>query len=494
MKDAKKQDVQERKQLGRKLSENTDFLDQALAVDKSFDLISKPLQFAGKKMNLYFVDGFAKDDMMLLILNHLARLERHDLAPDFISRLLLTEIGYLEVEKEHDMDKLITAILSGPLVLLIDGYDEALVIDARTYPARNPEEPDIERVVRGARDGFTETMIFNVSLVRRRLRDPSLRMEYMQIGTRSKTDICISYLEDVADPQLVETVKKKLETIEADGLPMAEKTIEEFIFKKNWNPFPMVRYTERPDVAAIHLLEGHVLIFTDTSPSVMIAPTTFFHHVQHAEEYRQKPVIGAYLRWIRFFGMLASVFLVPLWLLFAQNPELLPEKLEYIGPEDPGKVPLLVQLLLAEIGLDLLRMAAVHTPTPLATALGLVAAILIGQVAVEVGLFTNESILYIAVAAIGTFATPSYELGLANRIVRLFLLVATAFFHLPGLIAGTLFWFLLLAFSRSIQTPYLWPLIPFNPRAFWDVIVRSPVPAKRNRPRGISPQDSDRVG
>ncbi|MBO8170455.1 MAG: spore germination protein [Bacillaceae bacterium] len=494
MEDAKKQEVQQKKELSKNLKENTEFLDQALAVDKSFDVISKKLRFAGKEMQLYFVDGFAKDNIMMLITNHLASLEHRELVPETLSKLIETHVTYLEVDKEKQVDKLITAVLSGPLVLVIDGYDEALIIDARTYPARNPEEPDVERVVRGARDGFTETLIFNTALTRRRLRDPSLRMEYMQIGTRSKTDICIGYLEDVADPDLVKVVREKLQSIELDGLPMAEKTIEEFVFGKNWNPFPMVRYTERPDVAAVHLLEGHVLIYTDTSPSVMIAPTTLFHHVQHAEEYRQKPVVGAYLRWIRFIGMLASVLLLPIWFLMSQNPEFRPEQLDFIGPKDPGKVPLLVQILVAELGIDLLRMAAVHTPTPLATALGLVAAILIGQVAVEVGLFTNEVILYLAVAAIGTFATPSYELGLANRIMRIFLIVLTAFFKLTGLLVGIGFWLLILMFSRSINTPYLWPLIPLNLRALKDVIIRSPVPEKNKRPRGISPQDPDRVG
>src|SRR5699024_9275276 len=163
------------------------------------------------------------------------------------------------------------------LVLLVDGEETAIVIDARTYPVRSPEEPDTERVVRGSRDGVVETIIFNTALTRRRLRDPSLRMEYHEVGKRSKTDIAIGYLEDVADPDLVESLRNSLKEVKTDGLPMAEKTLEEYIFGHNWNPYPMVRYTERPDVAATHLLEGHVLIYVDTSPSVMITPTTFFH-------------------------------------------------------------------------------------------------------------------------------------------------------------------------------------------------------------------------
>ncbi len=481
--------AQEMKELSTKLEENVSFLKEALGVGKSFDVIHRELEFGGRKFGLFFVDGFAKDDVMNVITIHLAKLDREQLAPDAVSKLIKTHIGYLEVEKVKEMDKIISAVLAGPLALVIDGSDEALMIDARTYPARSPDEPDIERVVRGARDGFTETLIFNTALTRRRLRDPSLRMEYLQIGTRSKTDVVVSYLEDIADPDLVKTLKEKIEAIEIDGLPMAEKTISEFIFEKNWNPFPMVRYTERPDVAAVHLLEGHVLVYTDTSPSVMIAPTTFFHHVQHAEEYRQKPIVGAYLRWVRFIAMLASVFILPLWLLVVFQPELLPKELDYIGVDKPGNVPLFVQILFAEIGIDVLRMAAIHTPSSLATALGLIAALMIGQVAVEVGLLSNEVILYISIAAIGTFATPSYEFGLATRIVRITLLFAVAFFHLPGFLIASGIWLFILATTKSLGTPYFWPLLPLNFRALMDIIVRSPVPAQNKRARILHPQD-----
>ncbi len=481
--------AQEMKELSTKLEENVSFLKEALGVGKSFDVIHRELEFGGRKFGLFFVDGFAKDDVMNVITIHLAKLDREQLAPDAVSKLLKTHIGYLEVERVKEMDKIISAVLAGPLALVIDGSEEALMIDARTYPARSPDEPDIERVVRGARDGFTETLIFNTALTRRRLRDPSLRMEYLQIGTRSKTDVVVSYLEDIADPNLVKTLKEKIEAIDIDGLPMAEKTISEFIFDKNWNPFPMVRYTERPDVAAVHLLEGHVLVYTDTSPSVMIAPTTFFHHVQHAEEYRQKPVVGAYLRWVRFIAMLASVFILPLWLLVVFQPELLPKELDYIGVDKPGNVPLFVQILFAEIGIDVLRMAAIHTPSSLATALGLIAALMIGQVAVEVGILSNEVILYISIAAIGTFATPSYEFGLATRIVRITLLFAVAFFHLPGFLIASGIWLFILATTKSLGTPYFWPLLPLNLRALMDIIVRSPVPAQNKRARILHPQD-----
>lgn len=474
------------------LKENTDFLRHELGVGKSFDVIHLDVEYAGREMAIFLVDGFAKDDIMLHIMKLLAKLEPGTLDTETLKKLVKTYIPYVEVETTDDLDKVVDMVLAGPIALSVDGISDIILIDARTYPVRGPEEPDMERVVRGSRDGFVETLVFNTALTRRRIRDRTLRMEYTQVGRRSKTDIVVCYIEDIADPDLVKRIKDSLSLIDTDGLPMAEKTIEEFISGRHWNPFPTVRYTERPDTAATHLYEGHVCIIVDGSPSVLITPTTFWHHLQHAEEYRNKPLVGAYLRMVRFLAVWTSLFLLPLWYLFAVKPELLPEKLSFIGPNDPGEIPLFLQFLVIELGIDVLRMAAIHTPTSLATALGLVAALMIGQVAVEVGLLTNEVILYLAIAAIGTFATPSYEMSLANRIIRIFLLIATAAFQEYGLLAGFVLLVLLLSRMRSFGVPYFWPFIPFNLRAFRDVLLRSPIPLKNRRPRILSPQDPDR--
>jgi stage V sporulation protein AF len=474
------------------LKENIAYLREELGVDKSFDVIQLDVEYAGRDMALFLVDGFVKDDIMLYIMQLLAKLEPGALEVDTLKKLVKTYIPYVEVETTNDLDKVVDMVLAGPTALAVDGLTEVILIDARTYPVRGPQEPDTERVVRGARDGFVETLVFNTSLTRRRIRDRTLRMEYMQVGRRSQTDIVICYIEDIADPEMVEKVKDSISKIDTDGLPMAEKTIEEFISGRHWNPFPTVRYTERPDTAATHLYEGHVCIIVDGSPSVLITPTTFWHHLQHAEEYRNKPIVGAYLRMVRFLAVWSSLFLLPLWYLFAVKPELLPKAMSFIGPNDTGEIPLFLQFFLIEIGIDVLRMAAIHTPTSLATALGLVAALMIGQVAVEVGLLTNEVILYLAIAAIGTFATPSYEMSLANRLVRIFLLIMTAAFQLYGFLIGIVIFILLLARMKSFGVPYLWPFIPFNPRAFRDVLIRSPIPLKNRRPRILKPQDPDR--
>lgn len=480
----------------RKMSGNFDedvrYLKERMAVDKSFDLIFLDLHYAGRKIGMFLVDGFGKDDIMLFLMKFLSDLLPEDLDEKPLDKLLKTYIPYVEIGKTDDLETVVDQVLAGPTVIIVEGLEEAIIIDSRTYPVRGPEEPDMERVVRGSRDGFVETMIFNCALIRRRIRDSSLRMEYLQVGRRSKTDISICYMDELADPDLVEKIKDSLNNIDTDGLPMAEKTLEEFVGGRHWNPYPTVRYTERPDTAAAHLYEGHVLVIVDGSPSVIITPATFWHHLQHAEEYRNKPVVGAYLRLVRFLAVWASIFILPLWYLLATNTQLLPEQLSYIGPTETGEVPLIAQILIIEIGMDMLRMAAIHTPTSLGTALGLVAAILIGDVAVKVGLFVPEIILYLAIAAIGTFSTPSYELSLANRLFRIVLLLLTYMFGVIGFMIGLVILILFLMMMNSYNVPYLWPFIPFNYRGFRDVIIRSPIPLKNRRPTILHSEDPDR--
>lgn len=487
----------ETKPKGKKLSsryeESVGNLKELLGVGESFDVLCRELSYLGRNWAFFFMDGFTKDQVMVQIMRSFELLKRDQVMPFNLEKFIRQHVNYIEVVAAETYHEIVDAVLAGQLAIIIDGQEKAILLDTREYPARSPEEPDIERVTRGSRDGFTETIVFNTALIRRRIRDPKLRMVMVQCGKRSKSDICISYIEDIANKDLVERLEKRVKDIQIDGLPMAEKSVEEFIDKTSWwNPFPRVRYTERPDVAAMHLLEGHVLIMVDTSPSVIIAPTTYFSHTQHAEEYRQNPLVGFYIRWVRFFAITASLLLLPLWILFSLEPSLLPPALKFVGPKTVGKIPLFLQAIFAELGIDMLRMAAIHTPSPLATALGLVAALMIGQTAVEVGLMSNEIILYLAFAAVGTFATPSYELSQANRLVRIFLVLMVGLLKLPGFLLGLAFVLIVLATTKSFGVPYLWPIIPFDFKALKSVLVRSPVPIKNSRPRFLDTQDGDR--
>ncbi|WP_332691068.1 spore germination protein [Halalkalibacter lacteus] len=472
--------------------QNINFLKKELAVDKSFDLIHLELEHGEREMSLFLVDGFGKDQAITQIQRELIRITASDLADRPLDRLMKHYIPYAEIEATDDLDNVVDQILAGPAALVVEGIDKVILIDTREYPVRGPEEPDTEKVIRGSKDGFVETLVMNAALMRRRVRDRTMRVEYVSVGRRSKSDLAISYIADIADQEYVTKIKEALEKIDTDGLPMGDKTIEEFVFGHNSNPYPMVRYTERPDVASTHLLEGHVIIMVDGSPSVMITPTTFWHHMQHVEEYRQKPIVGTSLRVVRYVAVWASIFLLPLWYLLATNEQLTPEALVFIGAEEVGTVPLYAQFLVAEIGIEMLRMAAIHTPNALATALGLVAALLIGEVAINVGLFSPEVVLYLAVAAVGTFATPSYEMSLANRLIRVVLLIVTAIFGVAGFVIGTTIWLLMLVNLHPLGTPYMWPLLPFNAQAFRDVLFRVAMPLKKQRPSAVHPNDPDR--
>ncbi|MFT8322958.1 MAG: spore germination protein [Bacillus sp. (in: firmicutes)] len=467
------------------------YMQDRVGLGTSFDLGVRKLKVLKKELQLYYVNGLCDSVLIAELLEQLLFLNDSDRKPQGknIFEMVENQLVNQSVQPIKTMDELVDQVLSGLIVLVVDGYEIGLAVDVRSYPGRTPQEPDTEKVVRGSRDGFVENIIINTAITRRRIRDERLRFEIMKIGERSKTDIAIGYLKDVADPDLIEIIRKELNAIETDGITMADKTIEEFLLKQGYNPYPLVRYTERADVAATHILEGHVIIYVDTSPSVIITPATFFHHLQHAEEYRQAPVVGTFIRWIRFIGVIASLFFLPLWFLVTLEPSLLPEQLAFIGPNDRTNIPIVVQLFIADLGLEFLRIAAIHTPTPLSTAMGLIAAVMIGQIAIDVGLFVPEVILYVSIAAIGNFATPSYELGIANKIVRLALLIVVAIFHTPGLIIGITLYLLYLIHIRTLNVPYLWPFIPFYPKALAQIIVRRTVPGSKIRPSHLHPQN-----
>ncbi|URJ44933.1 spore germination protein [Paenibacillus polymyxa] len=476
-----------------RMKDNKNTLETVLGLGETFDVVFREMTLGGRHTGYLFLNSFAKDQIMLEVLKRLTYLTPDDLSSDGLQAYFENFIPHIQVEKTDKMSVVINKVLTGLSAFFMEGERFSLILDTRNYPVRNPEEPSLERVVRGARDGFTETMLTNVGLVRRRLRDPGLKFEAMQVGRRTRTDVCLGYIDDIVDKVMVDTVRDKIKNVNLDGIPLADKQLEETIINKGWNPYPLVRYSERPDVVASHIMEGRLVIFVDTSPSVMILPTTFFDLCQHAEENRQTAFMGSYLRWVRFIGIFASMFLLPMWLLMVINPELKPAFLDFIGPQKEAHLPLIAQFIIVELGVDLMRMAAVHTPTPLASAMGLIAAILVGDIAVKTGLFVNEVVLYMAVAAIGMFATPSYELGLANRLIRLFLLVAVAIFHVPGFVVGTTLIILVLTLHRSYNSSYLWPFIPFNVKALASILFRMPVLDAPNRPSSNKTRDNTRM-
>ena len=468
-------------------------LKEVVGLGSSFDVILREMNIAGRKAGLLFINGFVNGDLMTDILTRLTFVSPDEVGQDASAELVNKYIPFVQVEESPKLSETIDKVLVGNCALFLEGERTAVLIDVRSYPSRGPGEPQVERVVRGARDGFTETMLTNVNLVRRRVRDPGLHCEVVKVGRRTQSDVCIMFVDDIVDRVQVEAIRKKIKALDIEGLPLGDKQLEEAIVNKGWHPYPLVRYSERPDVVASHLLEGRVVVMVDTSPSVMIMPTTFFDLCMHAEENRQTPFMGTYLRWIRFGGIAASLFLLPLWMLLVVHPEFKPANLDILGPQKNAEIPILGQFLIVEFGVDLMRMAAVHTPTPLSSAMGLVAAILIGDIAVQTGLFVNEVVLYMAIATIGMFATPSYELGLANRFVRLALLVAVGLFGAKGFVLGGTLLILLLATHRSYNSSYLWPFIPFSAKSMGEVLVRKPILLSKRRPPLNKTRDNSKM-
>ncbi|MEK4485333.1 spore germination protein [Psychrobacillus sp. FSL H8-0484] len=461
------------------MTEAEEFLKEKFGVNESYDFGTLHTHLYEFPVLLVYINGLV-DGLVLTEL--LTDTQRRFTEKEIDENEIMEHyFPYYSITQYDSKEKWLIALLSGQVTFILNN-GSVYTIDVRHYPGRNPEEPDNEKVVRGSRDGFTENIVQNTALVRRRIRDTNLRFELHQVTNLGQTDIAISYIKGIANEDNLVQIRKRLKQIKHDGLTMTDKAIEEWLFKQGFHPLPFVRFTERPDIAAAHLLEGHILIIVDTSPSAIIVPTTLFHHLQHAEEYRQAPAIGTIVRWIRFFGVFLSLFLLPFWYLLSKYPEFVPKALDFLGPKEMGEIPLLIQIIVADIGIEFLRLAAIHTPSPLSTAMGIIAALVIGQMAVDVGLFVSEVILYTALTAIFTFSIPSYELSITTKIFRTFILLSTAAFGANGFFIASvcLLWYV--CSVRPLNVPYLWPVLPFFPNAFMRTLIRFPMPVDAKRP------------
>ena len=462
------------------IDETQKILEDKLGFGKSFDVGQREIVVMERRIQLYYITGLVDSELVVDLMTQLLLLNSLPHPNDDVFQTIHNRLVHQQVTVTDKVNDICTSVLSGLVAIIVDKETQAFVVDVRSYPGRGPSEPDTEKTVRGSRDGYTENIIVNTALTRRRIRTGKLRNIILKIGDQSKTDVVLMYIEDIADQSMVDEVKHRIEQVKVDGLTMTDKELEEFITGQVYNPYPLVRYTERPDVVAAHLYQGMIAIIVDTSPSVMIGPVTLFDHLTSVEEYRQTPAVGTFLRLIRYAGIIVSVFLMPTWLLFVLHPEYLPDFLNFIGPQEEGNIPIVLQVISGEIGMEFLRLASIHTPTAISSALGIVSAILIGQVAVDVGLFGPEILFYVAIGALGAFVTPSYELGLANKMFKLFIIVGTALLGLWGYIGTIVVGLIFLATMKSFGKPYLYPLIPFNFKALLKSVIRYPIPYRYN--------------
>lgn len=466
--------------LGENYRVNVATVDSLLHPDENFDVIRKVLKIGPDEMTLYYIDGFVNATPMQKLMTHFMSLDSLQAPPEDgktpAELFVEYSVPHVETDVTGNVSLMVQMVLAGATLMLGSTFGaQAVIIDARTYPARTTEEPEGDRVMLGSRDGFVETLIFNTALLRRRVRDTELTMQYFAIGKQSKTDVVLCYLSGKANPEYVKMMQKRLAAIDTDALTLGHQSLAECLIKARWyNPFPKIRYTERPDTAAAQVLEGSVLIFCDNSPQVMILPVSIFDFMQETNDYYFTPLTGTYIRVIRYIVFVLALFLVPTWYLIVANASVMPDWLSFVIPQEPGRIPLIAQLLLTEFIIDGLRMASLNTPSMLSNSLSVVGGLILGDFAVDIGWLIPEVILYMAFVAIATFTQRSYELGYAFKFLRIGLLILTAIGNVWGYAAGTLLIVILLATNKTVngKRHYLYPLVPFDGRALLTLLVR----------------------
>ena len=449
-------------------------LARLLRSDECFDIIERNIVIAGKKAVIFYINGLIKDDIM----EKLMEFFYSNTLPEYLSsaeEFCRHCVPYVEISVVSDEDVVVKNVLSGIPCLMAEGFTAAIAFDMRTYPQRNASEPEDDKVLRGSKDGFVETVIFNSALIRRRIRSGHFITKAMTVGRESKSDVIICYMDNKVDHKLLHNITDRIKNLDIENLSMNQQSLIEALYQKKWlNPFPKVKYTERPDVAAAVCLKGNIVILVDNSPSALLIPTSIFDVLEEADDYYFPPITGTYIRITRYLITIASVLLTPLWLLCLQNPEHVPEVFRFVLNVEPTSLPIFWQLIIMELCIDGLRLAALHTPSSLTSAIGIIGAIAFSQFAVNAGWFTTASTLYVAFVTIANYSQPNYELGYSLKYARFILLTATYLGNLIGFILGIVALIALLAGNKTISgKSYLYPLIPFKPQELKKKLTRT---------------------
>lgn len=465
--------------LSAKLDENIQYLKKALPIGSSFDLMTRELLLGETKAYFLGVNGFCKTEILQQIFSDLQNpLYMMDNQVEDIERYIRAKIGYAQVTLSDSWEAILKNVLSGPSALFIDGFDKAILIDVRTYPTRSIAEPDLERVTRGSRDGFVETLLFNANLIRRRVRSPRLCFSMHSVGSESKTDVALAYLEGTVNKELLEKLSQAIDSLQISSLTMGAKSLEELLLPKHWwNPLPSIQITERPDVACSYLMEGHILVLVDNSPVVLIFPCTIFQFTQSPEDYYNSPSVGTYFRMVRFLCIPVSLLLMPLFLLVtAYFPEL-SGRLGLLASDGLGPVRLFFYVLAVEFILDLFKYSSSLSSGKFSGSLSVVGGLIIGDIAVSLNWLSVEVLFYGAVTLLASLSISGKEFSDAIKIYRILLVAATGFFGLPGFLLGLTLVLLSIATTPTFGGfSYFWPLFPFNKKALGRLLFRSPTP------------------
>ena len=458
--------------------ENVRMLDGLLGVGRSCDMVSRDYLIGGRRARLWVVDGFGSDSILERMGAFWLTLKPENVMSltemqDFLDRY----ITFSESNVTFDISDAVTSVFLGKSLLAVEGLAGVALMDAKGYPSRSVHEPPDGKVLRGSHDGFVEAVVPNMALLRRRIRDPHLTMEGHKVGSRTHNDAVLCYLDDKVDQDLLRKLRGKLLGLDVRSLSMAQESLAEAIRPKQWyNPFPKVRYTERPDAAAASIMEGSIVLMVDNSPSVMILPTGFFDFTQESNDYYFPPLVGTYLRVLRVTVFLLSLFITPAWYLMVSEPNRLPRWLNFLSSPEPVSLSLLSQLLVVEFLIDVLKLASLNTPDSLSNSFSMLGALVLGDFAVQAGWLGPEVLVYMAFVSVAGFAQPSYELGYAFKLLRVALLLVTAAFDVWGFCLGVVGIFVLLCTTKPlVGKGYLYPLVPFNGKALLRLLVREPI-------------------
>ncbi len=458
--------------------ENVRVLDGLLGVGRSCDMVSRDYLIGGRRARLWVVDGFGSDSILERMGAFWLTLKPENVVvltemQDFLDRY----ITFSESNVTFDVSDAVTSVFLGKSLLAVEGLAGVALMDAKGYPSRSVHEPPDGKVLRGSHDGFVEAVVPNMALLRRRIRDPHLTMEGHKVGSRTHNDAVLCYLDDKVDQDLLRKLRGKLLGLDIRSLSMAQESLAEAIRPKQWyNPFPKVRYTERPDAAAASIMEGSIVLMVDNSPSVMILPTGFFDFTQESNDYYFPPLVGTYLRVLRVTVFLLSLFITPAWYLMVSAPNRLPGWLDFLSSPEPASLSLLSQLLVVEFLIDVLKLASLNTPDSLSNSFSMLGALVLGDFAVQAGWLGPEVLVYMAFVSVAGFAQPSYELGYAFKLLRVALLLVTAAFDVWGFCLGVVGIFVLLCTTKPlVGKGYLYPLVPFNGKALLRLLVREPI-------------------
>lgn len=417
----------------------------------SYDFKIRRLIFRGRCLYLCYLASLSSDQMLSRLVEGIENKQGRNLD----NCLNMADVQCVSIDEK---EKIEYSLMNGNCIV-VDGK-KGYLIDTKKYPSRSIEEPDTEKSVRGSKDGFNESILTNTGLLRRRIKSTNLVFQLQTIGTKHPIDIAIVYLKNKVDSRLLNQVLERLKKIKVQELIMSDRALEELLLNQGYNPFPLVRYSERPDIVATHIEHGMIAIICDTSSSVMMLPTTLFEILEHVEEHRQTPLIGSFIRVLRMFAVFLSLYLVPVWILCVSFLK--------------WDWSFFVQVLIVELAIELLRIATIHTPESISNAMGLIAALLLGQFAIDLGFFSEEILLFCAIGSIGGFATPNYELSLTNKYIKVMMILSIMFFNIYGFVVFNLWLWIYLAKLKPFGISYLYPLYPFSLKNFVAFIIRKP--------------------